>query len=98
MTKRKDGPWPLAPPWLPVDYEDSEIYALKQLAGGTADARMQVKALKAIVEKVCGTYDLGWHPNGDHESSFAAGRRFAGLQIVKAVNLPASLMKKEPSK
>lgn len=85
----------LPPPWLAKDYELADITAVQAVALGTADKDQQQRALRWIVEKVCGTYDLGWHPSGNHESDFAAGLRFAGLQIVKATKLNTALMRKK---
>lgn len=87
QSRRRTGPWVLPPPWLPVEYELADINAIKSVAAGTADADQQKRAFKTIVEKVCMTYDLGWHPQDDHQASFAAGRRFAGTQLVKALHL-----------
>jgi hypothetical protein len=81
----------LPPPWLPPKYEDADVNAIQAVTQGTADAGQQQRAMKWIVEQGCGTYDLGWHPSGDHEASFAAGRRFVGLAVVKMtkINLAA---------
>lgn len=51
--------------------------------------------MKWIIENACDTYGLGWHPGGPHESSFVAGRRFSGLQIVKAIKVNVSAMRKQ---
>jgi hypothetical protein len=74
-------------PWMPCEFTEEEAGALKALQRGDAQPHMQQLALRTIIEKVCDTYGLGWHPTNDHEASFAAGRRFSGLQIVKALNL-----------
>ena len=82
----------LEPPWIPKQYELGDIAAVQAVARGTADKDQQQRALKWIVEQVCGTYDLGWHPEF---ADFAAGLRFAGLQIVKATKLNTALMRKD---
>lgn len=79
---------------MPVAFTEEEAGALKALQRGDAQPHMQQTALKCIVEKVCDTYGLGWHPAGPHDSSFAAGRRFPGLQIVKALNTPIAVFKR----
>lgn len=88
--KRTDPP----PPFLPADYHLADLTAVQAIAAGTATADQQRRALKWIVEQVCDTYGLGWHPDGGHASSFVAGRRFAGLQIVKAANVNVSALRK----
>lgn len=88
--------WTLPPPWLPPPYDIADVVAVQALAQGTADEHQQKRALRWIVEQAAGTYDIGWHPSGDHESSFAAGRRAVGLSVVKLTKInPKALLKKE---
>jgi hypothetical protein len=77
MKKVPDGP---PPPFLPASYELADITSVQALAAGTADAHQQQRAVRWIIEAVCDTYGLGWHPDGDHASSFVAGRRFSGCR------------------
>lgn len=81
---------------MPVEFTEEEAGAIKALQRGDAQPHMQQIALRCFIEKICDTYGLGWHPTGDHESSFAAGRRFAGTQTVKALNLNIKLLRREP--
>jgi hypothetical protein len=92
MKKAPDGP---PPPFLPALYELADITSVQAVAAGTADAHQQQRAVRWIIEAVCDTYGLGWHPDGDHASSFVAGRRFSGLQVVKAINLNVALLRKK---
>jgi len=92
-SRRKTGPWVLPPPWLPAEWEMADYYSLKALQAGTATAEQQKRALKWIIVNACATYDLGWHPDGAHQATFAAGRRFPGLQIVTALNTNLSKLR-----
>lgn len=94
-NKRANGPWVLPPPWLPPDYDLADVVAVQACVAGTANADQQVRAMTWIVEQACLTYDLGWHPNGDHDASFAAGRRFAGSQIVKVSKINPQILRKQ---
>ena len=80
-------------PWMPVEFTEEEVGALKALQRGDAQPHMQQAALRCIVEKVCEAYGLGWHPGSEQDAHFAAGRRFAGLQIVKALIVNMKLFK-----
>lgn len=80
---------------MPVEFTEEEVGALKALERGDAQPHMQQNALRCIIEKVCETYGLGWHPGSEQEAHFAAGRRFAGLQIVKALNINVKLLRRE---
>lgn len=80
---------------MPVTFTLEEAGALQALQHGKADPHQQQIALKCLVERVCDTYGLGWHPTNDHEASFAAGRRFAGTQIVKALNVNLKLLRRD---
>ena len=47
--------------------------------------------------KTCGTYDLSFSPVSERETSFAEGKRWIGLQIVKLINAPLGSLTKEPT-
>lgn len=63
---------------------DEEHYALKALAAGVAIAGQQQLALKTIVEKFAGYYELSMRggPDGRRETDFNEGRRFVGAHII----------------
>jgi hypothetical protein len=79
--------------WLPAKYELADLSAVQALANGLADEYQQKRALKWIIENVCGTYQLSYRPTSDRDTAFAEGRRFVGLQIVKALHLSTSTLK-----
>ena len=81
-------------PWYPPHYELADISAIKGLAAGTASPEQQQRAIKWIIENACATYELSYRPTSDRDTSFAEGRRFVGLQIVKALHLDISKLKK----
>lgn len=83
--------------WTPPPYELADFSALKGLANGTASPEQQQRALKWIIESACGTYDMTFRPEGDRDTAFAEGRRFVGLQIVKALHMDLSLLRKNES-
>jgi hypothetical protein len=76
-------------PWKPAPYDEADTYAIKALAAGVANEGQQKRALKWIIESLCGTYDLSFRPGpeGDRDTAFAEGRRSVGLQLVKQINL-----------
>lgn len=76
--------------FIPPKWDDFDAGALKALARGDADAGQQQRALKWIIESAAGTYDLSFRPD-PHQTAFAEGRRFVGLQVVKLlkIDLPA---------
>lgn len=78
---------PAASPWHPAPYDEAVTGALKALQSGTANAAQQQRALKWIIEALCGTYDLSWRPDSGRATSFAEGKRFVGMQIVKQLKL-----------
>lgn len=79
-------------PWFPPAYEPADISAIKGLAAGTATPDQQRRALKWIIENACATYELSYRPNSEGDTAFAEGRRFVGLQIVKALHIPMELI------
>lgn len=82
-------------PWYPPPYELADVNALRGLANGTASPEQQQRALKWIIENACATYQLSYRPTSDRDTSFAEGRRFVGLQIVKALHIDTSVMVRE---
>jgi hypothetical protein len=80
---------PAPAPWHPAPYDETITGAIKALAAGNANESQQQKALKWIIEILCGTYDLSYRPGGDGErdTAFAEGKRFVGAQIVKQLKL-----------
>lgn len=92
MSAPRKGP---PPPFLPAEYTSAEYTSIHAVANGTADAEQQKRAMKAILEKACDVHGLGWHPDSAHAASFVAGRRFAGLQIAKGINVNPAVFRKE---
>ena len=93
MAQPRKEPKPIGhEPWLPVETDPADASAIQALAAGTADANQQKRALKVFIEKCADTYGLGWHPGGGSNADFAAGRRFAGLQVVKLLKVKVGLL------
>lgn len=74
--------------WTPVD-----AFAVRALAAGNATDVQQRRALDWIIRAAAKTYDASFSPVSDRETSFAEGRRYVGLQIVKLLNLPVEIIK-----
>jgi len=69
---------------LLADYTDQDVAALKALAG---DKRHE-RALRWIINEACLVYDEAFVPGQPDMTANRQGRRSAGLQIVKLINLP----------
>lgn len=83
-----------APHYLsPPPYRVLHVAAVQALARGDASPHQQQEALRWIIEQAAGTYDLSFTPDSDRGTSFAEGRRFVGLQIVKLTKLDKETMK-----
>lgn len=82
-------------PWVPNPPPVAVTMAIKGLAAGTASDEQQKRALAWIINELCGTYDMSFHPDSQRASDFAEGKRFVGTQIVKEVNINPSLIRKE---
>lgn len=92
---RKD--LPKAEPWKPSHYENADAGAIQALMRGDAPPHLQQRAIKYIVEVLCGTYDMSYRSNSDRDTCFAEGKRAVGLQIVKLATINLSAFKNEPS-
>ncbi|MGH8266650.1 MAG: hypothetical protein ACRETS_04970, partial [Steroidobacteraceae bacterium] len=47
----------------------------------------QRRAMRFIVEQLCGTYDLSYRSEKPLDTAFAEGKRMVGLSIVKFIAL-----------
>ncbi len=81
-------------PWLPAAYTDRDVGAVQALARGDADEVTQKHVLRYIVETLSGCYDMSFRAESDRATSFAEGRRYVGLQLVKMTKLDVCAMRK----
>lgn len=69
-------------PYAPWKCDKRTTLAFKALEAGNANEEQQKHALNYLIKIGCRTYDMDWFPD-ERVSSFAAGRRFVGQEIVK---------------
>lgn len=80
-------------PWHPYEWEPADAYAMQALAKGIANEGQQKRALDWIIRSA-GTYNVTFFAGQPDCTHFAEGSRHVGLQIVKLLNLPATLIEK----
>lgn len=82
-------------PYKPAPWEDSDVVAIKALAGGTASPAQQRHALDYIINVVCDTCGMSYRPgpDGARDSDFAEGKRFVGNQIIKLIKIDLARIK-----
>jgi hypothetical protein len=85
---------PAGAPWAPAPYELADAGALQALMAGAAEPHQQQRALRYIVEVLAGAYEPSYRPSGSHDTAFAEGRRYVGLQIVKLAKLNLAALRK----
>lgn len=81
--------------WQPSDYEVADVGAVQALMRGDADEAQQKRALAYIINTLCGTYDVSYHPGGldaQRNTDFAEGKRWVGLQLVKFTKINISAL------
>jgi hypothetical protein len=65
-----------------LDITETEIYALRALRSGTANADQQRIGMQCIGVKLCGLFEPEYVPGIDlQESAHRSGRRYVGLLI-----------------
>ena len=75
-------------PWNPLDYDEDVVFAFRQFAEGKANEGQQQTVLRWL-QYACGVgeyADLSFRPggqDGERLTTFAEGRRFVGLQMLK---------------
>lgn len=79
---------PLNAPHSAAPFTQMQQIALHQLAKGVATAEQQIMALEWIVQSNCRAYDVSYRHGDAYGTTFAEGRRFPGLQIIRLLTLP----------
>lgn len=77
------------PPYTVPEYTKADVTALIALKQGAATDFQQKRIVDLIINRICETYGLSFRPGGtegDRDTSFAEGKRFVGLQLVKLLN------------
>lgn len=97
MTKARIAGTPKAEPWKPSDWDVADAAALQALHRGEATDHQQQRALKFVIEVLCGTYDLAYRPASARDTDFALGKAHVGQQIVKLLHIKTSAFKEDPS-
>jgi hypothetical protein len=76
---------------MPAEWVDEDAYAVQAMMHGRASEAQQLRAMRFIVENICGTYDQSYRPPAidpdGRAAAFAAGKRQVGLELVKFANL-----------
>ena len=91
--KKKRGNSPWIPPAVPVPV----TMAIKGLYAGTATPEQQQQALEWIIQHLCATHDQQFYlgADGQRETDFALGKRFVGLQLIREIKIPNSLLRRD---
>jgi hypothetical protein len=89
---------PAADPWKPTEWEPADVAAIQALVRGDATPEQQRRAIDYIINDIAGTYDMSYRPDSERDSVFAEGKRYVGLQLVKAVKLNLALIRQVKSK
>jgi hypothetical protein len=82
---------PKKEPWLPHDYDDNIVMAIRALVSGTANSGQQIQVWEYI-NYICGSsdkyMDLSFRPGveGQIATTFAEGKKFVGLQLRKLLH------------
>ena len=66
------------------------VYAVKAVQCGEADKRQQALFFEWLIIEATKYHDMEYRPGGDEgerDTAFAGGRRFVGIQILRAFNM-----------
>lgn len=91
-SRRKAGPWVMPPPWLPPEWEPPDLRAVQQVWAGTASPEQQQRAMRWIAFTLADKDGMGWHPQDAHLADFAAGRRWVGRELTKALMINVAVI------
>lgn len=82
--------------FLPKEIADS--YAVQALMRGEANETQQKRAVKCIIEEICGTYSMTFDPQSERETSFNEGKRHVGRVLVGIANISLGTVKEAEEK
>jgi hypothetical protein len=91
--RRKNPTLPKVEPWKPPHYDVADVACVQALNRGDATADQQKRALRYVIETLCGTYDMAYRPASPRDTDFALGKAFVGQQMVKFLNMNLSALK-----
>lgn len=78
---------PKQQPWMPADYNDNVIWAVRAVQEGVASAGQQRLMWEWLMylSGCVGAGDLSYRPGegGERDTAFAEGKRYVGLQVRK---------------
>jgi hypothetical protein len=82
-------------PLFPTKYvpQDHRVFAVQAVSRGEATEEQQRVAIKFIIEDICLTYDEPYRPDSERDTTFALGKRHAGMEIVKFIKLKMGKIK-----
>lgn len=89
---------PKKEPWIPADYDDRVVYAVRAFAAGRANDGQQ-GLLWDWIQYVAGADDMSFRPEsagGERATAFAEGKRFVGQQIRKMLHHAVTPKAPEP--
>jgi len=89
----QDRTWrPKCDPWMPPDYDDGVVYAVRALGEGKANDGQQKLLWDWLMYVTAASEawaDLSFRPGGpesERATAFAEGKRFVGLQMRKMLH------------
>ncbi len=77
----------IVPRWFECEYTPGHVAAAKALMKGAARADQQIEFMKWLVNNACQYNEVAWEAESDRTSSFEAGRRYVGVQVVKLTQI-----------
>lgn len=84
-------------PWVPPEYDIADAAALQAFYFGRATEEQQRRAATFIMQKLCGIGELSFRPPAVDPRglamSFAEGKRFVGMQILKFAQLNLAVLR-----
>jgi hypothetical protein len=87
MALKPEKPRPI---WGPAAYAEQDVYNVKAVWYGRADANQQRKALEWILYKASQLNEQSFVPDNARVTDFIEGRRSVGNQIVKLIEMGSS--------
>lgn len=82
LVRNKSDVIPQEDPRAEPFFTAEQLNALQAVNAGNASSHQQKIAVEYIVHTLCGTYDISYRPDKEHDTFVAEGKRIAGVRLV----------------
>jgi hypothetical protein len=82
LVKEPEEKLPKRDPLERPDYLEADVQALRAVNEGRATSDQQRRAMRFLINEICGNYDMPYRPDSSRDTDFALGKMWVGQTVV----------------